>query len=168
MNIIKFMSKTIEDFRNFFTPSKEKKEFDIKTSIQKVVDIQQAQLKNHNIELEIIGDSFTVNGYESEFKQVILNIINNAKDAIIDDKIKDGKITIELNKQTKSIKIKDNANGIPKEIRDRIFEPYFTTKEEGKGTGIGLYMSKIIIEKNLGGTLELLDSDKGAVFEIKC
>ena len=167
MNIIKFMSKTIEDFRNFFAPSKEKQEFDVKTAIQKVVDIQKAQLTNHNIALEIKGESFIINGYESEFKQVILNIINNAKDAIIDDKIENGKITVELNSSIKSIKIKDNANGIPKEIKERIFEPYFTTKEEGKGTGIGLYMSKIIIEKNLGGTLELLDSDEGAVFEIR-
>jgi len=168
MSIIKFMSKTIEDFRNFFAPSKEKSEFDIKTSITKVFDIQKAQLEDHDIAFEIKGESFIINGYESEFKQVILNIINNAKDAIINDKIKDGKIIIELNKQNKSIKITDNANGIPKEIRDRVFEPYFTTKEEGKGTGIGLYMSKIIIEKNLGGTLELVDSDEGAVFEIGC
>jgi len=150
MEIIKFMSKTIDDFRNFFNIDKEKKEFSVKQSIKEVLDIVSAQMKNHNIQLELLGDDFKINGYKSEFNQVILNLINNAKDAIISKKINDGKITITIKNGT--IIIQDNGIDIPKDIKDRIFEPYFTTKESG--TGIGLYMSKMIIDK-MGGKLYL-------------
>ncbi len=162
MKTIKFMSKTIDDFRNFFKIDKEKHIFSVKKAIEDVLSIQDAQLKNNNIEVSIKGKDFYLESYESEFKQVILNLINNAKDAICENKIKDGKIEITLNDNT--IEIKDNGGGIAKEIRDRIFEPYFTTKEAGKGTGLGLYMSKMIIEENMKGKLSLSGSDKNSIF----
>jgi PAS domain S-box-containing protein len=164
---IKFMSQTIDDFRNFFRIDKIEKTFSVKDAIDSTISIQSAQLKNHNISIGISGDDFTTHTIESEFLQVILNIITNAKDAIIQNNIEYGKIEIVLNREKKSIKISDNAGGIPNDILDRIFEPYFTTKEQGKGTGIGLYMSKVIIEQNIGGSLSAKNIKDGAEFTIK-
>ena len=147
-NTIQFMSKTIDDFRNFFI-KKEKEKFSIKQAILEVIELINAQLKNNNISIELQGEDFTIKGYKNEFKQVILNLINNAKDAIIELN-KPGKITITL--KNKTIIIEDTGKEIPKEIQNRIFEPYFSTKGT-KGTGIGLYMSKIIIEEHMDGKL---------------
>ncbi len=160
MKIINFMSKTIDDFRNFFKTDKEKKNFSVKSAINEVIMIQSAQLSNLDIEITIKGDDFMLYSYESEFKQVILNIINNAKDAIE----KNGKIDIIL--KDKTVIIKDNGSGIPKELLNRIFEPYFTTKEQGKGTGIGLYMSKIIIEDHMNGKIEILSNPEEKKTEV--
>jgi len=162
--IIMFMSHTIDDFRNFYRTDKTKETFDVKEAIQKTVFLQQAQLLNNNIEVSIIGESFTLTSYKNELQQVILNLINNAKDALVENKITNGKIIIEL--ANNSIAIKDNAGGIDANIIDRIFEPYFTTKEEGKGTGMGLYMAKIIIEKNIKAKLSVANIQDGAVFRI--
>ena len=101
---------------------------------------------------------------QSEYQQVILNILNNAKDALIENKIQNPKIEIIL--EGKKISINDNAGGIPKNVIDRIFEPYFTTKEQGKGTGMGLYMSKMIIEKNMNGELTVENTTSGALFTV--
>ncbi|MEA3553687.1 MAG: cache domain-containing protein [Campylobacterota bacterium] len=162
---IKFMSNTIDDFRNFFRIDNEKIKFSIKESIQSVINIQSSQLKFLNISLNIKGNDFDIVGYESEFKQVVLNIINNAKDEITNNNIKNGKIDILL--KNNQIQIKDNAGGIPLEIMDRIFEPYFTTKKQGQGTGIGLYMSKMIIEEKSLGTLSAKNDTNGAIFTIR-
>jgi signal transduction histidine kinase len=161
---IHFMSQTIDDFRNFFRVDKIKKVFSIKNAIQSIISMQNAQFKNYNIEVTLSGQDFEIETIESEFKQTILNIISNAKDAIINNKIMYGKIDITLEKR--SIYIEDNAGGIPDEILYRIFEPYFTTKEQGKGTGMGLYMSKMIIENNLNATLNVENTSNGARFII--
>lgn len=161
---INFMSKTIDDFRNFFRVEKTKQSFFVKSSIENTLSLVSAQLKNYNIEVSIEGKDFAIEGIESEFQQVILNIITNAKDAIAQNNIQHGKINIFL--KDKRVIIKDNAGGIPKEVIDRIFEPYFTTKEQGMGTGIGLYMSKIIIEQNMGGHLHVNNAKEGAEFVI--
>ena len=162
--VIEFMSKTIDDFRGFFRVDKEKKDFNVKEAIEKVVSMLSAQLKDHQISLDISGDDFDIVNLESEFQQVILNIISNAKDALIENKIQNPKIEIVL--KDNSVYIKDNGGGIPKDIIERIFEPYYTTKEQGKGTGMGLYMSKMIIEDNMGGGLYVENVDDGAVFII--
>ncbi len=147
-----YMSNTIEDFRNFYNPSKQKEEFDIKTSCENAVKIA-------NIPVTIIDkNSFTFYGNKNEFEQVILNIINNAKDIK-----KDVQITITIDKQT--IAIEDNAGGIDKKIIDKIFEPYFTTKKENDG--IGLYIAKTIVEKEMGGKLSVSNITNGARFEIR-
>ena len=159
-----FMSKTIDDFRNFFRVEKEKENFSVKTTIKDTLSMQSAQLKNYNIAIDIVGDDFEVNGYQSEFQQVILNLLNNAKDALLENKIQNPTINIIL--KDNSISMKDNAGGISKEIIDRIFEPYFTTKEQGKGTGMGLYMSKMIIEDSMGAKLSVFNVNNGAVFII--
>jgi len=161
---IRFMSQTIDDFRNFFRVDKIKRVFSVKEAISSIISMQNAQLKNYNIEVNISGQDFTIETIESEFKQTILNIISNAKDALISNKITYGKIDIILKEYT--IYIEDNAGGIPDDILYRIFEPYFTTKEQGKGTGMGLYMSKMIIENNLNGTLKVENIKDGARFTI--
>ena len=162
--VIKFMSDTIDDFRNFYRVDKTKERFNVKDAVQRVLSIQKAQLVNNNIEVTLIGEGFEIVGYKNEFQQVILNLLNNAKDILLQNKIKDAKITIEL--KNKTICIRDNGGGIPLEIINRIFEPYFTTKEQGKGTGMGLYMSKMIIEENIKAKLNVSNMPEGAEFRI--
>jgi len=171
MQTIQFMSNTIDDFRSFFRKDKEKVEFDIKEAIEKTLNLQKAQLKNHNIEVLAELKPIKIKGYKNEFMQVILNIISNAKDAIEEKRKKignfQGKIKIKTRKNNDKIfiEIEDNGGGIPKEIKERIFEPYFTTKEEGKGTGMGLYMVKEIIER-MNGKIEVENTSEGAKFII--
>jgi len=165
LNIINFMSKTIDDFREFFKNDKEKEKFDLMEAVIDVLKLIDKQIKNHNISIDINGSGKTILGYKNELKQVILNIITNAKDALIEKNIKDAKISIFVHDNT--IVIEDNAGGIPKEIGDRIFEPYFTTKEEGKGTGIGLYISKVIIEEHFKGKIYFENTQNGVKFIIE-
>ena len=169
MALVSFMSKTIDDFRNFFCIDKTKVLFDIKNKITETVNILTIQFTNHNVELELEGESFKCLGHANEFQQVILNILNNAKEVLTENKIENPKIIIKLESDAENgyIKISDNGGGIPNDIIERIFEPYFTTKEEGKGTGIGLYMSKMIIEGNMKGTLYATNDSDGAIFTIK-
>ncbi|MCK5110649.1 MAG: DUF3365 domain-containing protein [Arcobacteraceae bacterium] len=159
-----FMNKTIDDFRNFFRIDKEKVSFSVKEAIKKSVNIQSAYLKDHAIILNITEEDFNVNGVESEFQQVIMNLISNAKDAIIESGQKNGQIDISLidNKVT----VIDNGGGIPDDIIERIFESYYTTKEQDKGTGVGLYMSKMIIEDTMGGKISVANVDGGTKFTI--
>ncbi len=162
--IINFMSRTIDDFRNFYRVDKVKKDFYIKKAIKDVLNIQAVQIRKHNIKITLNGNDELIKGYESEFKQVILNLINNAKDVVIENNIKNPTIIIEIFKNR--LLIKDNGGGIPNDVLNRIFEPYFTTKDQGKGTGLGLYMSKMIIEDNMHGKLSVWNENDWTVFEI--
>ena len=167
--IINSMSNTIDTFRNFFEPTKNKNLFKVEHSIENTLEILSSTLRFYNIEVvkEIIDD-VEIYDYENEFSQVLLNIITNAKDALVSNKIEKPIIKVNVSKIENNVivKIKDNANGINEEIIDRIFEPYFTTKGKGNGTGIGLYMSKLIIEKNMNGKLTVKNDNDGAVFII--
>ena len=161
---IKFMSKTIDDFRNFFRIDKIKEDFSIKDAIQATISIQDSQLTHNNINIILSGKDFVIEGLRSEFQQVILNIITNAKDELVKKQIPNAHIYVDI--ENFSIKIRDNALGIDEEIISRVFEPYFTTKEQGTGTGLGLYMSKMIIEKNMEGELVVENVKEGAEFTI--
>jgi signal transduction histidine kinase len=163
MDTIQFMSKTIDDFRNFFAKDKEKTKFYLKDAVLEVVQLLDKQLMNHHIFISVNYDESEIVGYKNELKQVILNVINNAKDAVLANNIEKGKIDIEI--KDKIIYISDNAGGIPEKIQNRIFEPYFTTKGT-KGTGIGLYMSKIIIEEHLNGKIYFENIENGTKFII--
>ena len=110
------------------------------------------------------GEDFEIVTFKSEFQQVILNLISNAKDAIISHQRLGGNLIITLNAST--ITLEDNGGGIEESILERIFEPYFTTKEQGKGIGLGLYISKMIIEQHMGGTLHAHNSEHGACFTL--
>lgn len=164
-----FMSKTIDDFRNFFSSGKQKERTYIKDIISSVSKLMSASLKNNNIECKIdIQDNFEIFCYPNEISQALLNIISNAKDILIERDVKDACICIlSYKKEDKSIiSIQDNAGGIKVSPIDKIFEPYFSTKEAKSGTGIGLYMTKTIIEKNNNGKIEIENSQKGAIFTI--
>ncbi|MBF0273711.1 MAG: PAS domain-containing protein [Nitrospinae bacterium] len=179
MEEINFMSDTIDDFRNFFMKSKEKALFDVETAIQKTVELSSAQFHNNFIKVifqkkqhEPIPPFL---GYQNEFKQVLVNILSNGKDAILknplqnfDDQGHVGQIEIRLDQHDNMVvvDIEDTGGGIQREEMEKVFEPYFTTKEEDKGTGIGLYMSKTIVEKNMGGTLTVKNGKGGAIFTI--
>lgn len=168
---ILYMSKTIDDFKNFFIPSKTKDLFNIQDCINDAMKIVSSSLNKYNIKIDISNtkeSSFIVNGYKNEFTQVLINIISNAKDSILDNSITNGHITIDLHEEEDEILICicDNGGGISIDIIDKIFDPYFTTKEEGKGTGIGLYMSKTIIENNMQGKLLVKNLNNGVCFKI--
>ena len=170
MNLINYMSKTIDDFRNFFRIDKNKKSFNLKDTIYSVVNLISAQLNDNGIVIEVNGNEKSIIlGLQSEFQQVILNIISNAKDEFIKQKNNKAMINVDIKEEESFIviKISDNAGGIPLEILDRVFEPYFTSKEQGKGTGLGLYMSKMIIEENMNGKITAYNYSKGAVFDIR-
>jgi signal transduction histidine kinase len=169
MQQINFMSKTIDDFRNFLKPDKEKTIFAPSTKIKEIIDILSIQLKSHDIQISLLESQGVIEGYDKEFGQVILNILNNAKDALIQNKTASPSITVTESVQNNRfiISIEDNAGGIPEDIIGRVFEPYFSTKEEGKGTGIGLYISKMIIESNMGGAISAENVESGARFVIE-
>jgi signal transduction histidine kinase/ABC-type nitrate/sulfonate/bicarbonate transport system substrate-binding protein len=166
IDIIKFMVITIDDFRNFFRVEKEKTLFDVKNAISKIVEMQKIYLKKRYIEVEVIGTSFKAFGFATEFQQVILNLVNNAKDEMIKQKMTNGRIKIYVSEDG-LIKVIDNAGGVPENIIDQIFEPYFTTKGVGEGTGLGLHMSRTIVEEHLEGTIGVKNIDGGAEFFVK-
>lgn len=172
-----YMSDTIEDFRNFFNPEKVTEQFDVKEKISEVAHLVDAQFANSGVSLKILDKSpdyrLVIEGYQNEFKQSLLNLISNAFDAIKENDRPEqdvtGIVTISVGREDENvvIEVKDNGCGIPLEIADKIFEPYFTSKSEGKGTGIGLYMSKLIIEESMGGRLSFTSGPDGTVFKIK-
>ncbi|MGA1931168.1 sensor histidine kinase [Arcobacter sp. YIC-464] len=148
----KFLSETIDDFRNFFNTNKTKREFSLENCINKVLLLVNSKLRNRYIEVIKDINEYKVTGVENEIVQILMNIVNNAIDAL-DDSINDNKyifIDTKIEEDKIYITIKDNAGGIDKNIINKIFESRFTTKKEGKGTGIGLYMSKIIINSYKG------------------
>ncbi|MCG3671040.1 sensor histidine kinase [Aliarcobacter butzleri] len=165
------MSKTIDDFRNFFRPNKAKENFKINEGITKAVELIESTFEHNNIKLEkdFASSEIEFFGFANEFSQVILNLLTNAKDAVLENKIENPLIIIQtkIDDEYIYISIKDNGLGIKEEIINKIFEPYFTTKDEGKGTGIGLYMSKIIIENNMNGKIEVKNEQNGANLIIK-
>ncbi len=167
--LISYMSKTIDDFRDFFKPAKTKELFSVKRACEEAITLSEASLKSRdiNLSLHVKGDVH-VEGYASEFAQVVLNLILNAKDALKSRNITEPQITIVITKDEEStvIKVSDNAKGIDPEVLLKVFEPYFSTKKKS-GTGLGLYMSKMIIEDNMGGKLSVENGKKGAVFCIK-
>lgn len=169
LNQIGFMSDTIDDFRDFFTPDRDKEVFFIAEIIKEAISLQSATIKHHNILLKLEFDhSLQALGYKNEFAQVILNLINNAKDAFVEREIEHRKLQIKLSHEKETIQIDmiDNAGGIKEEDIHKIFDPYFTTKFKSMGTGIGLYMSKIIIEKHMHGTIDVKNVEDGVDFMI--
>ena len=167
--ILKYMSNTIDDFRNFFAKDKSKTKFKISEQIKRTVNILSSTLDNKNIQINIIIKSNPqIYGYQNEYSQVLINIISNAKDVLIQRGIKNATIEVTVyEKDGECItKILDNAGGISKKYIDDIFKP-FVTFEKKDGTGIGLFMSKLIIENNMNGTISAKNAYDGAQFFIK-
>lgn len=170
LEIINHMSKTIDDFRYFFKPDKEKVEFRVMETIEKALSILEGSFQIHGVrtEVEQTGDPL-INGYPTQYVQVLLNILINARDALTAGHPELPLIRIRVCTEDGKtvVLIADNAGGVPEEIRDRIFEPYFTTKGPDQGTGIGLFMCKTIIEQNMSGHLTVRNIEGGAEFRIE-
>jgi len=189
IEIVQNMSATIDDFRTFFTSNKQQDRFNLITSLIDFMKLTSAQLNSSNIKYQImcyacsnehvfnierltskcVNKELEIIGPAGEFKQVLQNIIANARDAFIENEIEKPTLIITINVTANDILLsfRDNAKGIPEKIMPNIFDPYFTTKQEGKGTGIGLYISKVIIDDHFGGMLRAINVDGGAEFIIK-
>jgi C4-dicarboxylate-specific signal transduction histidine kinase len=170
MDTIMFMSRTIDDFRNFFRHDKQKTIIPVIELLMRTLALVSANLRHLDISTDIeVNDSVTVFGYPNEYSQVLLNILNNAKDVLTERKVDSPCIRIRAfyEEDRSVVTILDNGGGIDENILSRIFDPYFSTKEVGKGTGIGLYMSKVIIEQNMDGLLIARNIDDGAEFRIE-
>ncbi|SHO80836.1 histidine kinase [hydrothermal vent metagenome] len=180
MGLIDNMSQTIEDFRNFYSPKKNKTQFSIIKSIKKSLDIFEGAFANNSIEVRLKYDdssNFNLYGYAYEVEQVFMNLLSNAKDSIVEASLDRRVLFIEIVPMESNITIfiRDNGLGLDDKIKDKIFEPYFTTKDDDKGTGIGLYMSKKIVNQHLKGSLTasnvdfMLDNElfSGAEFILK-
>ena len=175
-NSTQHLSQTIDDFRDFFKIDKEKNTFYLKNLFEKTFKLIEVQFKNSNILIIKNIEDIVINSFENELIQVLINILNNARDELIKKESKERVIIIDAFKNNNNIEIliKDNGNGISKDVINNIFKSHFTTKEDDEGTGIGLYMSKIIIEDHLKGTIEATNvafnyNDslyKGAAFKI--
>lgn len=165
-----YMSQTISDFQNFFNPQGEKEYFDVELACKDAYFIVASSLKYHGVDINFdIKEDSKVYGYKNEYAQVILNLLSNAKDILLERKIENPIINIEIKTGDNFaiVKIQDNGGGVNENILDKIFEPYFTTRHKTQGTGIGLYMSKNIIERNMNGYINVKNLDQGALFTIK-
>ena len=171
---IKYMSKTLSDFRNFLKPSTKKNLFSVSKALNEINEIIGKQIFYSNIQMNFNyknkNEELLIYGYENEFKQVLLNIINNAKNKIVEKNLplnKKGSIDINIDKciNYNTIEIIDDAGEIDEKIINSIFEPYFTTKEDGMG--LGLYMAKIIIEDKMRGIINVRNDENRVIFTIK-
>jgi len=170
MQVINHMSKTIDGFRNFFDSDKQKQDFKVGEVLTQTVAMVEAAFHELRIRIEVLAEpDIVVNGSPNEFSQVILNLLVNAKDALLERKVPQPMVEVRLSRENGRVvlTIADNAGGIPAEIMDKIFDPYFTTKGPDRGTGIGLFMSKTIIEKNMHGALSVRNTKTGAEFRIE-
>jgi len=172
MTQIQYMSKTLKDFRDFLKPQNFKTKFSLQKAFDEIYEIIGKQLFYSHINFLFSIDSFNkdflIYGYENDFKQVLLNIVNNAKNKILEKKdSKKYSICIKAYQDDKNIfiDIKDNAGKIEEKIIESIFDPYFTTKKDG--TGLGLYVAKIIIEDKMGGKLSVKNDEDSVIFTIK-
>lgn len=169
MDLITFMAQTIEDFRSFFREDKQKIDFEVAQSISRAARLVSASLEDRRIRIIIEhGDDIQINGYPNEYAQVLLNLLGNARDVLVERRINAPVITVRVMHEDDQaiVTVSDNGGGIADDIIGNIFDPYFTTKERGMGTGIGLFMSKIIIEEHMGGSLTVSNKDDGAQFKI--
>lgn len=165
--LMDYMTKTIDDFRNFFLPDREKAMFDVCHSVERASSLLEPTLKRYHIQVDLSCDGRPrAYGFENEFSQVLVNIINNAKDAILEHKTAAPTIWIDMRREadTTCIEVCDNGGGVDPKIIHRIFDPYFTTKFQSQGTGIGLYMVKTIMEKSMNGAIRVENRNGGACF----
>ena len=158
------LSKTIDDFRDFLKHDKSQEVFNLDDVIKTSLSLTEALYKDNNINIDIKkgNENFTLNGSSSELSQVFLNILNNAKDVLVEKEVQERFVNIEILKENDLVVVKifDNAGGIPDAIREKVFDPYFTTKHKSQGTGIGLFMSKKIITQHFNGNIEVDNVDK--------
>jgi PAS domain S-box-containing protein len=170
MQVVQNMSSTINDFSNFFRQDTQKHEFLVAKAVTQALEFISASLQKSHIEIELLLDeNITIFSFKNEYMQALLNIVANAKDVLLERQIEEPRITIRAFSENNLsvVTVHDNGGGIVDSILPRIFEPYFTTKGPGYGTGIGLYMSKVIFEKNMGGRLTVSNIQGGAEFRVE-
>jgi signal transduction histidine kinase len=166
---IRQMSNTIKEFRRFFLPDNVSVKYDINSSINDAISITKPLLDAKNISLTLdTQENINIVGFPTELGQAIANIITNSKDALMEKEMsnKSIKLSLTLIDNEAKITIEDNGGGVPLEILEKIFDPYFSTKMEKNGTGLGLYMTKIIVEDHMRGKLNVANSNNGFVVEI--
>ncbi|MBF0487914.1 MAG: HAMP domain-containing histidine kinase, partial [Nitrospirae bacterium] len=185
MTEINSMSETVSGYRNLFKPDKEKRPFNVIEITEEVCTFLQGQIRSLSVDVKIIRagiDAMYVTGFLNEFRQVILNLMFNSMDAIVERRkalsisprgtaqaaSHVGVITIEINSRDSMavLRIIDDGGGVPDVLANRIFEPYFTTREQGKGVGVGLYVSKVLVETQMGGRLYFENVENGAAFYV--
>jgi len=158
------MSHTIEDFRNFFKPNKKKELFLLYDALEQSIQICKSRAENYKVKLELeLNSSIEISGYRNELMQVFINFITNSIDAARQNAIKKAYVKIRECPSVDEyicLEVSDNCGGINEKIKDKIFEPYFTT-QRATGTGIGLYMCKMIVENSMGGIVEFLNNEEG-------
>ncbi len=170
MDVIMHMSRTIDDFRNFFRKDKQQSEFPVGVAIERALDFVSAIMSSHGIRVEFSDDrQIRATGYQNEYAQVLLNILSNARETAVERNISSPCVWIDVTgiNGHSLVTIRDNCGGIADDVLPRIFDPYFTTRAPDKGTGIGLYMSKIIVEQNMNGSLTAINTEDGAEFRIE-
>ena len=166
---IQYMSNTIDDFRNFFSIDTKKERITLNEIVLNVYKMVDKSFTSQNINIEILNLELSQRFlYKNELVQVLLNIINNAKDAFLEKDIQNPKIIISFfeDKNYQNIFIEDNAGGIDEKVILNIFDPYFSTKSKKNGSGLGLYICKTILEKENLGTIKVENKDNGAIFTI--
>jgi polar amino acid transport system substrate-binding protein len=163
------MSQTIDDFRNFYKPEREKQKFCIEEVLRQLIDLVNITYASEKIEIvySFEGCNYFV-GYPNEFSHAVLNIMNNARDALIEKDFGSKKIYLNVREEGEEILVEicDNAGGIPEEILPRVFDPYFSTKNEKNGTGLGLYMTNVIITEHMESKISVKNREEGACFTI--
>jgi len=167
---LQYMSKTIDDFRNYYTAEKELERYAVEEVIENTVALNDALLKYAKVVCKVHYDKkHYVKTAKSEMTQVLMTLLKNSHDVLIDKKIEHAKIDIFVSADDAGVKVyvEDNGGGIKEEVIGKVFDSYFTTKSDGEGTGIGLYMAKTIVEKSMDGKLEVENSDTGARFIIR-
>lgn len=156
-NSAQYLSRTIDDFRGFFKPDQEKEYFKISLTFEKVMLIVGNKYQSEGINFEKNIEDIHILNYNNALLQVLINIFSNSQDAFHQNRIKEKFIYIDVfnDEYSAIIQIKDTAGGIPSRIIHKVFEPYFTTKDQSRGTGIGLYMCKEIVTKHMKGTISV-------------
>jgi len=170
MEMTQYLSKTIDDFRNFFKPDKEKEAINVAAVMDEALTIIAKSFEHFNIDITVSNESRQeVCIYSHELLQVFLNLLSNAKEALVAFQEDQREVTIRSYDTAESVvvEVEDNGGGIDEAIMPKIFEPYFTTKGVKSGTGIGLYMSEMIIQKHMNGLIEVSNTEKGALFTIR-
>lgn len=174
LDYLDYMSKTIADFTNFLKPSTQTLVFDVQRALDETLKLIDSQLQNHSITYSVEvregaeKDGFRVKGSPSEFKQALMNILHNAKDVLEtkENRSKHIAITLQRDREKITLKIADNGGGIGEEMLEDLFEPYKSSKYEQQGTGLGLYIAKMIVERQMGGKIRAKNRGDGAEFEI--